>query len=108
MPEATPLENAFSPLPAGARSVFPRGADSGKPRRRPKPKVALMRVTRVQVLCPDRAFLERLQRLLAEAQCPVEADRESLSLTYSHQYEKEVARALGALKKDFEVKIEDQ
>ena len=67
-----------------------------------------MRVTRVQLLCPDRDFLDRLQRLLADANCPVEADRNRLSLVYSNQYEKEVNRAIRTLKSEFEVKIDDQ
>jgi len=101
-------EQSFSPLPAKTRSAFPRQATAGKKRREPKTKVTLMRVTRVQLLCPDRPFLERLQGLLADANCPVEADRKGLSLAYSNQYEKEVSQAIRALKKEFEVKIDDQ
>lgn len=101
-------EKSFSPLPPKTRSAFPRRTATKKKRREPKTKVTLMRVTRVQLLCPDRDFLDRLQRLLADANCPVEADRKRLSLAYSNQYEKEVKRAIGTLKKEFEVKIDDQ
>jgi hypothetical protein len=101
-------EKSFSPLPAKTRSAFRSKAAAKRKRREPKTKVTLMRVTRRQLLCPDREFLDRLQRLLADANCPVEADRKSLSLQYSNQYEKEVGRAIGTLKKEFEVSIDDQ
>ena len=67
-----------------------------------------MRVTRVQLLCPDHDLLDRLQRLLADVNCPVETDRKRLLLAYSQQYEKEVNRAIRSLKNEFEVKIKDQ
>ncbi len=101
------LDKSFSPLPPKTRSAFPRKT-VGKKRRGPKTKVTLMRVTRVQLLCPDRQFLDRLQGLLADANCPVEADRKRLSLVYSNQYEKAVSQAIRTLKKEFQVKIDDQ
>ena len=101
-------EKSFTPLPPKTRSVFPRRAATKKRRREAKVKITLMRVTRVQLLCPDREFLDRLQRLLADENCPVEADRKRLLLAYSHQCEKEVSRALRSLKNEYEVKIEDQ
>jgi len=100
-------QKSFTPLPPKTRSAFPRQAATKK-RRESKTKITLMRVTRVQLLCPDREFLDRLQRLLVDANCPVEADRKRLLMAYSHQYEKEVSRALRSLKSEYEVKIEDQ
>ena len=101
-------EKSLTPLPPKTRSAFPRRAATRKKRHEPKTKITLMRVTRVQLLCPDREFLDRLQRLLADENCPVEADRKRLLLAYSHQYEKQVSRALRSLKNEYEVKIEDQ
>ena len=100
-------DKSFAALPPKTRSVFPRKA-AGKRRREPKTKVTLMRVTRVQLMCPDRDFLDRLQRLLAERNCPVEADRKRLSLAYSNQHEKEVNQAIRTLKKEFEVTIDER
>ena len=99
-------DRSCASLPAKTRSAFPR--NTGKKRREPKTKVTLMRVTQVQLLCPNRDFLQRLQGLLAAANCPVEADRKRLALAFSSRYEKEVSRAIRALKKDFDVKIDDQ
>ncbi len=101
-------EKSFTPLPPKTRSVFPRQGAAKKNSRVPKTKVTLTRVTRVQLLCKNREFLDRLQRLLAAASCPVEADRKQLLLAYSRQYEKEVSRAIHSLRNDFEVKIKDQ
>jgi hypothetical protein len=79
-----------------------------KKRRAARTKITLMRVTNVQLLCPDRSFLDQLQRLLANANCPVEADHKRLSLAYSNRYAKEVNKAIRTLKTDFEVRIDDQ
>lgn len=100
-------DKSFAALPPKTRSVFPRKA-AGKRRREPKTKVTLVRVTRVQLMCPDRNSLDRLQRLLAERNCPVETDRKRLSLAYSNQHEKEVNQALRTLKKEFEVTIDER
>jgi len=100
-------EKSFSPLPPKTRSAFPRKA-AGKKRRQPKTKVTLMRVTRVQLMCPDRNFLDRLQRLLAERNCPVETDRKRLLLAYSNQHDKEVSQALRTLQKEFDVTIDER
>jgi len=100
-------DKSFAALPPKTRSAFPRKA-AGKKRREPKTKVTLMRVTRVQLMCPDRDFLDRLQRLLAERNCPVETDRKRLSLAYSNQQEKEVNQALRSLKKEFELTIDER
>jgi hypothetical protein len=101
-------EKSFSPMPAKASSVFAGKAKAKKKKREPKTKVTLMRVTRVELLCPDRKFLDRMQRLLSEVSCPVEADRKRLSLAFSSKYDPEVNRALRELKKEYEVKIDDQ
>jgi hypothetical protein len=101
-------EQAFSPLPDKTRSAFPSKAKAIKKKREAKTKVTLMRVTSVQLLCPDREFLERLQQLLTDVCCPVEADRTRLALSYSRQFEPEVTKAIRALKGEYEVKISDQ
>jgi hypothetical protein len=101
-------EQSLSPLPEKTRSAFPSKAKAIKKKREAKTKVTLMRVTSVQLLCPDREFLERLQRLLTDVSCPVEADRTRLALSYSRQFEPEVTKAIRTLKSEYEVKISDQ
>ncbi|MCP4858846.1 MAG: hypothetical protein GY903_30620 [Fuerstiella sp.] len=101
-------ENSLTPLPPRTTSAFRKRSAAKKKRRAARTKITLMRVTNVQLLCPDRSFLEQLQRLLANANCPVEADHKRLSLAYSNRYEKDVNKAIRTLKTDFEVRIDDQ
>jgi hypothetical protein len=100
-------DQAFTPLPKSARSRFPKGsADREKPRE-PKPRVTLTRMTRVQLVCPDRELLDKLHRLFLECQCPAEIDRPNLTVTYSKQYESAVANAIRRLKAEYQLEIED-
>lgn len=98
---------AFSPLPEGARTVFPKASAARKKARPSKSRVTLSRVTRVQLVCVDRAFFDRLQGLLAEQKCPVEVDRKNLTLAYSKQREAEVSNALKQLNAEYAIEITD-
>jgi len=98
---------AFAPLPKGARTRFPKGSAGREKPRQPKPRVTLTRMTRVQLVCPDRELLDRLHRLLLECQCPAEIDRPNLTLTYSKQYESAVANAIRRLKTEYRLEIDD-
>jgi hypothetical protein len=100
-------ERAFSPLPKEARTRFPKTAAVREKPRAKKPRITLTRVTRVQLVCPDREFLNKLQRCLVEAKCPVEADREKLMLLYSKAHEAEVTKAVRALKGEYLIEIKD-
>jgi hypothetical protein len=100
-------DQAFSPLPKSAGTRFPKGSAGREKPREPKPSVKLTRITRVQLVCPDRELLDRLHRLLLECQCPTEIDRPNLTLTYSKQYESAVADAIRRLKTEYRIEIED-
>src|SRR5262249_32721771 len=100
-------DQAFAPLPKSARTRFPKGAPVKEKRSEPKPRVTLTRMTRVQLVCPDRAFLDKLHALLLERQCPAELDRPNLTLNYSRQYESAVADAIKQLKTEYQIEIEE-
>jgi hypothetical protein len=100
-------DQAFAPLPKSARTRFPKGSAGREKPREPKPCVTLTRMTRVQLVCPDRGLLDKLHGLLLERQCPVEMDRPNLTLTYSKQYESAVANAIRQLKTEYQLEIED-
>ena len=100
-------DQAFAPLPKSARTRFPKGSAGREKPREPKPRVTLTRMTRVQLVCPDRELLDKLHRLLLECQCPAEIDRPNLTLTYSKQYESAVANAIRQLKTEYRLEIED-
>jgi hypothetical protein len=100
-------DQAFAPLPNSARTRFPKGSAGREKPRQPKPCVTLSRMTRVQLVCPDRELLDKLRSLLLERQCPVEIDRPNLVLTYSKQYESAVVNAIRQLKTEYQFEIED-
>jgi hypothetical protein len=100
-------DQAFKPLPRSASTRFPKGAAHQEKAREPRPFVKLTRITRVQLVCPDRELLDKLHRLLLESQCPAEIDRPNLTLTYSKQYESAVANAIRLLKSEYRLEIED-
>ncbi|MBL7037994.1 MAG: hypothetical protein ISR77_05155 [Pirellulaceae bacterium] len=100
-------DQALAKLPKGARTCFPKKGGRKAKQRAPKTQVTLMRVTRVQLLCPDREFLDELQRILFDNECPIETDRKKLTLAYSKRHESEVSNAIRTLKKNYKVKIED-
>jgi hypothetical protein len=98
---------AFATLPKSAHSRFPKGAPAKEKSREPKPQVKLTRITRVQLVCPDRELLDKLHRLLMEGQCPAEIDRPNLTLTYGKQHESAVTEAIRRLKSEYRLEIED-
>ncbi len=102
-------ETSFASLPEGACSALGTKR-SPKKNKTPvtKPQVSLMKVTRVQLLCPDREFLQRLQSVLLGAGCPVEADSKNLSLVYAIRHDAEVGKAIRGLKNEYQVSIEDK
>jgi hypothetical protein len=100
-------DQAFAPLPKSARTRFPKGSAGREKPREPKPSVTLTRMTRVQLVCPDRELLDKLHSLLVERQCPVEIDRRNLTLGYSKQYESAVASVIRQLKTEYRLEIED-
>ena len=100
-------ERAFSRLPRNARTRFPKKVASTKKKAPQKTPITLTRVTRVQLLCPSRTFLDKLCRVLLDAKCPVEMDGKNLMLSYSKQHQPTVTDAIRSLNKKYRVKIED-
>ena len=94
-------DQAFAPVPKSASTRFPKASAGQAKPREPKPRVTLTRLTRVQLVFPDRALLDKLHGLLLECQCPTEIDRPNLTLTYSKHYESAVANAIRQLKTEY-------
>ena len=98
---------ALLPLPKDARPRFPKVSPAREKPRLPKTQVKLTRVTRVQLVCLDREFMDKLHRLLSQSKCPADMDRKNLMLTYSKQYETEVSNAIRQLKTEYQIEMED-
>ena len=86
-----------TPLPRSASTRFPKGSAGREKPREPRPRVTLTRITRVQLVFPDRELLDKLYHLLLECECPAEIDRPNLTLAYSKQVESAVADAIRRL-----------
>ena len=99
--------HAYTPLPKNASTRFPKGSAGREKPREPKPCATLTRITRVQLVCPDRELLDRLHFLLLKSLCPAEIDRPNLTLTYSKQYESAAANAIRSLKTEYRIEIDD-
>jgi hypothetical protein len=98
---------AFLPMPNDTRTCFPKVSTERRKPRLAKMQIKLTRVTRVQLVCPNREFLDKLHRLLLESKCPAEIDRKNLVLSHSKQYESEVSNAIRRLKTEYQVEVED-
>jgi hypothetical protein len=100
-------ERGFSPLPKEARTRFPKKTVGRDKSRASKTPVTLTRLTHIQLVCPNREFLDKLLRILVETKCPIETDRERLSLAYSKAHESDVSNAVRSLKDEYQIDIVD-
>lgn len=100
-------DEALASAPKNARTRFPKASAAQAKPREPKPRVTLTRMTRVQLVFPDRELLDKLHGLLVKCQCPAEIDRPNLTLTYSKHDESAVANAIRELKTRYRIEIED-
>ncbi len=93
-------------LPKKARTVFRTDKPTTKKSKR-KPELKLKRNTLVTLYIPDLETLDLLRRALTAARCPIEADNDKLTLTYTSQNEKSVKNVLKQLEKEYKISIED-
>jgi hypothetical protein len=100
-------KDRFSAISGNARTRFPKRQIGEKKTPASKVPVTLMRVTRIQLMCPNREFLDRLHRVLIEANCPIETDVKKLVLYYTKTHESRVSDALRSLKQEYQITIED-
>ena len=108
--ELVPLKIAHAdselrPAPAKSRTAFPKAGTKGAAR--PAKKETVKRRTTVTLHLPDRDLFEKLRNALSDAGCPVEEDGKNLTLEYSKNYDKEAAKAMKSLAKEFAIRIEE-
>ena len=94
-------------LPRQARSVFPKKSRAARPRRPKKASVTLKRQTTITLHFPNGTVLEKFRKALLDVRCPVEADKDNLTITFFRKYETEVAKTIKALGKNYRIQIED-
>ncbi len=105
--------SAFTYLPDGADTVFPRRDMSvskskakSKAKTKAKKHVAIKREVRITFHFPEKKLMEEFLNGLIAARCPVAADWSKLTLSFDKRYESEVKK-VGKKLLDYTIKIED-
>jgi hypothetical protein len=102
--------SAFTLLPAGADTVFPRqdmGVSKSKSKSKAKKRVTIKREVQITFHFPAKELMEEFRKGLISVKCPVAADWGKLTLSIASQYEPEVKKVSKALKQDYTIKFED-
>ncbi|MBU4491327.1 MAG: hypothetical protein KKD69_02580 [Euryarchaeota archaeon] len=102
--------SAFTPLPDGAHTVFPKQETSvskSKAGAKTKKPVTIKQEVQITYHFPAKEFMEEFRKGLIAARCPVAADWSKLTLSFAKQYESEVKKVSKALNQDYTIKIED-
>jgi len=99
--------SAFTRLPAGAGTVFPRQDLSvSKSKAKVKKRVTIKREVRITFHFPAKELMEEFRKGLVAVKCPVAADWEKMTLSFDKRYESEVKKVSKKLL-DYTIKIED-
>lgn len=69
--------------------------------------MTLRRQTTINLHFPNGTVLEKFRKELLDVRCPVETDRDNLTITFFRKYETEVAKTIKTLGKEYRIQIED-
>jgi hypothetical protein len=103
------LSSAFTRLPDGADTVFPRrdmGVSKSKAKSKAKKRVTIKREVRITFHFPAKKLMEEFRNGLIAARCPVAADWGKLTLSFDKRYESEAKKVSKKLL-DYTIKTED-
>ncbi len=101
---------ALAPLPDGAHTLFPKLESSvsrSLARAKAKKPVAIKREVQITYNFPAKELMEKFQKGLIAARCPIAVDWSKLTLTFASQYESEVKKFSKTLNQDYTIKVED-
>ena len=103
--------SAFTLLPDGADTVFPRqdlsvSKSKARTKSKSKKRVTLKQEIRITFHFPAKKLMEEFRNGLMAARCPVAADWSELTLSFDKRYESEVKKVSKGLL-DYTIKIED-
>ena len=101
--------SAFTRLPDGADTVFPRrdmGVSKSKAKSKAKKRVTIKREVRITFHFPAKKLMEEFRNGLIAARCPVAADWGELTLSFDKRYESEAKKVSKKLL-DYTIKTED-
>ncbi|MEA1999959.1 MAG: hypothetical protein U9N61_11645 [Euryarchaeota archaeon] len=103
------LSSAFTRLPGGADTVFPRrdmGVSKSKAKSKAKKRVTIKREVRITFHFPAKKLMEEFLNGLIAARCPVAADWGKLTLSFDKRHESEAKKVSKKLL-DYTIKTED-
>lgn len=98
-------EGVLTPLPEGARSVFPRRPAQKSPKPVEKPDVELKREVQITLHFPTDEVLERFRKALVEARCSIVVDKGVRTITYLRRHEVQVATVFAALEAEYRLRV---
>jgi len=101
--------SAFTLLPDGADTVFPRrdmGVSKSKAKSKVKKRVTIKREVRITFHFPAKKLMEEFRNGLIATRCPVAADWGELTLSFDKRYESEAKKVSKKLL-DYTIKTED-
>lgn len=100
-------DDALAPLPAKARTVFPRKSEAA-PKQGAKSAVAVQREVLIALRFSDDEPFEAFRKALADARCVFEVDKERRILTLSGKDEKHFKGVVGRLSDAYDIRVEDR
>ena len=101
--------SAFTLLPDGADTVFPRrdmGVSKSKAKSKAKKRVTIKREVRITFHFPAKKLMEEFRNELIAARCPVAVDWSELTLSFDERYESEIKKVSKKLL-NYTIKTED-
>ncbi len=100
-------EAALRPLPDKARTIFVKKSQVTRPKPEKQERVTLKRQTTISLHFPDRQVLNTFRKALLDARCPVEVDRQNLTIAFAKPVESQVAKVIKSLESKYLIRIED-
>ena len=95
----------FDSLPERVRTSFPTESETAV--QESKPAVTLQRRTTIVLHVSHPELFKRIRKALVAERCPIKADSEQGTLTYSKKYTAQVEETLETMRADFEIEVEE-
>lgn len=95
----------FVPLPEQTKTAF--ATESEIADQEEKPAATLRRKTTIVLQFSHQDLFERTRKALIAERCPIKANSEKRTLTYSHKHDPQIEKVLEAMRADFDIKIQE-
>lgn len=99
-------ENTLQALPDEAKTIFAKKSKLAA-KAKEKQAILLKRETTITLHFPTEEILEEYRRALVQVRCPVTANKDNRTLTYSQRHQALAETAFQSLQKKYRISIED-